>query len=71
MSTSERTELFEVLRELSEFCPDLRLGQLIVNLSYKARGMANESIWDMEDEELLTAARKLTESLKTREALTI
>jgi hypothetical protein len=47
-----------VLAELSEVCPEIRLGQLITNLSYLARGLSNESIWDVEDAELLEAARK-------------
>lgn len=67
MTGSERDELFQTLRELSALCPDVRLGQLIVNLSYLARGMAHESIWDMEDDELLRAARKQLDVLRTRE----
>jgi hypothetical protein len=43
--------------ELSEFVPEVRLGRLMANLSYLARGLSNEAIWDMEDEELLAAAR--------------
>lgn len=58
MTTSERDEVFDTLRELSVMCPDVRIGQLVANLSYLARGMAHESIWDMEDDELLCAARK-------------
>jgi hypothetical protein len=61
-----RQELLQVLTELSEVCPDMRLGQLIVNLSYLARGLSNESIWDMEDEELLEAARKHLEEWRAR-----
>jgi len=53
-----RHELLSVLAELSEVAPEVRLGQLIANLSYLARGLSNESIWDMEDEELLVAARE-------------
>jgi len=37
------------LAELSEVCPEIRMGQLVVNLSYLARGPAVESVWDMED----------------------
>jgi hypothetical protein len=66
MSRSVRQELLQVLTELSEVCPDMRLGQLIVNLSYLARGLSNESIWDMEDEELLEAARKHLEEWRAR-----
>ena len=29
-----------------------------MNLSYLARGLSNESIWDMEDDELLAVARR-------------
>jgi len=53
-----RQEVLYVLAELSEVCPEVRLGQLMANLSYLARDLSNEAIWDMEDEELLTAARK-------------
>jgi hypothetical protein len=58
MISPVRQELLRVLSELSEVCPGVRLGQLIANLSYLGRGLANESIWDIEDEELLEAARK-------------
>jgi hypothetical protein len=40
-----RQEVLQVLAELSELVPEVRLGQLIVNLSYLARGLSNESIW--------------------------
>jgi hypothetical protein len=53
-----REELFRVLDELSRFCPEVRFGQLIANLSYMAKGRTNEAIWDVEDQELLKAARK-------------
>jgi len=67
MISSERDEVLQVLREVSALCPEVRLGQLVVNLSYLARGMAHESIWDMEDEELLHAARKQLEVLRARQ----
>ena len=67
MSSTDRDEVLDALRELSAACPDVRLGQLVVNLSYLARGMAHESIWDMEDDELLEAARKQLETLRARE----
>jgi hypothetical protein len=61
MTTSRRSELLRVLGELSDAHPEIRLGQLVANLSYLARGPANESIWDAEDEELLAAASQLLE----------
>ncbi|MFM9965360.1 MAG: hypothetical protein ACKV2Q_29595 [Planctomycetaceae bacterium] len=71
MTNPERDDVFQVLRELCEHCPDVRFGQLIVNLSYLARGMAHESIWDMDDEELIQAATKQLETLRSREAVTV
>ena len=61
-----RKEILQVLAELSEVCPEIRLGQLIANLSYMARGLSNESIWDMEDEELLKVAREHLKQWRTR-----
>jgi hypothetical protein len=66
MSGTVRQELMRVLAELSEVCPEVRLGQLIANLSYLARGLSNESIWDVEDEELLEAARKHLQEWRAR-----
>jgi hypothetical protein len=66
MMNPVRHELLQLLAELSELVPEVRLGQLIVNLSYLARGLSNESIWDMEDDELLTVARKHLEEWRAR-----
>lgn len=67
MTTQIRREILHVLEKLSECCPDVRFGQLVANLSYLAKGPTNETIWDVEDEELLAAARKhLTERLGRR-----
>jgi len=66
VSDQIRAELLSVLEQLSVEAPDLRMGQLIANLSYLARGPANESVWDVEDDELLAAARQQLEDLKER-----
>jgi hypothetical protein len=66
MSSTVWQELLRVLAELSEVCPEVRLGQLIANLSYLARELSNESIWDVEDKELLEAARKHLQEWRAR-----
>ena len=58
MIDPERIEVLRALEELSEACPEYRLGQMIANLAMLARGDAEGAIWDMEDTELLSAARK-------------
>jgi hypothetical protein len=66
MMTETRAELLKVLGELNEECPEMRMGQLIANLATLARGAAVESIWDVEDEELLAAARRQVDVFRAR-----
>jgi hypothetical protein len=66
MIDPSRREVLDVLAELSEVVPEVRLGQLMVNLSYLARGLTNEAIRDMEDEELLAAAREHLQQWRSR-----
>ena len=57
MNPQTRQEILRTLEEIGNRYPDVRFGQLIANLSYLAKGPTNEAIWDVEDEELLAAAR--------------
>ena len=68
---SEREEAVEALTELIAACPEMRIGQLVANLSYFARGYTQESIWDMEDDELLTAARRFLEKVRALETASV
>jgi hypothetical protein len=68
MTTPLRQDILRVLEELSGLCPEVRFGQLIANLSYLARGATTEAIWDMEDEELLAAAKSHLDNLQRRTA---
>ena len=51
-----RRELLKLLEELSEACPEYRLGQMILNLAFLAREDGDRSAWDLEDTELIEAA---------------
>jgi hypothetical protein len=66
MISPVRQEILNVLAELSETVPEVRLGQLMANLSYLARGLSKEAIWDLEDEELLESARKHLELWRSK-----
>jgi hypothetical protein len=61
-----RQELIVALQELSEAAPDLRLGQMVANLTTLAQGAKVEAIWDAEDEELLAAAHRLLEHYRAK-----
>jgi hypothetical protein len=68
MNSEVRRQLLRVLDDLGEYTPDVRFGQLLANLSYMAKSFTAEAIWDVEDEELLEAAKSHLEELVARHA---
>jgi len=68
MITTQRREVLRLLERVSELTPDVRFGQLIANLSYLAIGPTNEAIWDMEDDQLLTAIQQHIADLSQRQS---
>jgi hypothetical protein len=58
MSANTRDELLGALKDLSNVCPEMRFGQLIINLATLANRASAEGLWDMEDDELLAAVRR-------------
>ena len=68
MIPADRQDILRELHRLSELAPDVRFGQLIVNLSYLAVGAVPSAPWDVEDEQLLAAIRRLTRTLSDRSA---
>lgn len=53
MKSQERADLLMVIEELCERYPHWRLGQLVANVA----GWADQEIWDVEDQQMLAAAR--------------
>jgi len=53
MTESERADLIAAMAELSRRYPHWRFGQLVANVA----GWADAEMWDVEDEQLLSAAR--------------
>jgi len=66
MIPSERCELLRLIEEMSEGYPEFRLGQLIANLAFWARGDQEGAVWNIEDEELMAAAREQIRNAKQR-----
>jgi hypothetical protein len=62
-----RQEILRELERISELAPDMRFGQLIANLAFLAKGPWDETLWDLEDEELLHAIRQHMTDLSARE----
>jgi hypothetical protein len=59
MMSQQRADLLASIAQLCQRYPDWRLGQLIANVA----GWADQEIWDVEDEQLLEAARLHLEQL--------
>jgi hypothetical protein len=57
MNAATRRELLEVLDELGRQYPEMRFGQLVLFIVRLARGPASSATYDIDDEELLCAAR--------------
>jgi hypothetical protein len=53
MTEHDRRELFIALAEVARRYPHWRIGQLVANVA----GWADSVVWDVEDAELLSAAR--------------
>lgn len=69
MMNSTRREILHELGRLSESAPDQRFGQMIANLAFLAAGPWNETLWDLEDEQLLLAIRQQLADLSVRESV--
>jgi hypothetical protein len=67
MTTTTGDELLAAVRELRALFPDWRMGQLVASLTQAAGRDREGAIWDVEDEELLAAARRLIERNRSRQ----
>jgi hypothetical protein len=61
MSSTEQTrlDLLGALAQLSRLRPEWRLGQTVANLAMTAGRLDAAGVWDLEDDEALSAARAL------------
>jgi hypothetical protein len=61
-SGETRTELLAALAEVGRVHPNWRLGQMLCNLAMAAGRLDEGAVWDLEDAEVLAAARRLLSS---------
>jgi hypothetical protein len=66
MNVSLSEELIESISALRSLFPDWRMGQLVANLVTAAGRTDAGDIWEIEDEKLLLAARRLIERNRGR-----
>ncbi len=59
----------DILRSLAALCevsPGVRFGQLLANLGFLAEDLADRTLWDIEDTELLQVIEKHRADLSKR-----
>lgn len=62
-----RHDIICQLERLSELAPDVRFGQLIANLAFRAAGPWDETLWDIEDDQLLASIQQHVADLSQRQ----
>jgi hypothetical protein len=66
MIETTRQEILTRLAHISELYPEMRFGQLIANLAFMAAGPWDQTLWDLEDAQLVGAVRQLESDLSCR-----
>jgi hypothetical protein len=59
MNNNPRADLLAAIADLGQRYPQWRLGQLVANVA----GWVDQEVWDVEDEQLLQAARRHLQQL--------
>ncbi len=66
MIEPNRQEILARLARLSELAPEMRFGQLIANLAFMAAGPWDQTLWNLEDGQLVGAIRQMESDLSKR-----
>ena len=66
MVSTTQEQILEVIADVLEEQPDMRFGQLVASLALFAKGPIKSATWDVEDDEILTAAKRHLENLRER-----
>lgn len=62
-----RQEILHHLERLRDLASDMRFGQMIANLAFLAAGPWDQTLWDLEDEQLLAAIQQLLADVSGRQ----
>ncbi|MHB1424028.1 MAG: hypothetical protein ACYC3I_12700 [Gemmataceae bacterium] len=67
MKNTTSDTLLQAIAQLRQLFPEWRFGQLVANLTTAAGSQEAESIWDIEDDQLLAATQRLIARNKGRQ----
>jgi hypothetical protein len=66
--TAERSQVLELLAELSDLHPEMRIGQWLSLFASLARDAQVESLYEVEDEELIPVMREFLQKRRAEAA---
>lgn len=67
MTPDVRREALAVFAELAALAPDVRLGQLMAHLGFLGEDQVEQSLWDIEDDDLLAVLNRHRAELLARQ----
>ena len=67
MIQSTQQDILRSLAALCELSPGVRFGQLLANLGFLAEDMADRTLWDIDDAELLQVIERHRADLSKRQ----
>lgn len=67
MIDPQRQVILDKLERLSKLAPDLRFGQMIANLANLSAGPFDQTLWDLEDEQLILGVDQFLADLERRQ----
>ena len=68
MISPRQQTIIEKLSALCDLSPDIRFGQLLANLGFLSEEFEDQSLWDIEDEQLLNVIEIHLAQLSQRQA---
>ena len=68
MISAVRQEALDVLAELCDLSPDVRIGQLIAHLGFLGEDQTGRSLWNIDDEQLLAVLYAHRAELASRQS---
>ena len=69
MAHATQTDLIERLAEIRDLSPDVRFGQLLANLGFLVEDQTDQTLWNVEDGELLRVMEKHRDDLIRRQSV--
>ena len=70
MRSRDQQAIIERLARICELSPDIRFGQMMAMMGFLAEDFSDQSVWDVEDETLLTVLDKHLADLTARGSTT-